>query len=417
MENYTYTDENEKLRKKLRMMKIIATSLLVFMTLVFIIFKRLQGRGLLYSSIAAFAEASMVGALADWFAVVALFRHPLGLRIIPHTAIIANNKSRIAKALSNFVVSNFFTPEIIKAKLDKISISKAVAGYLEKNRDMIVKAIVVRLPALADSFINDEKIGNFIKAQLHTKAEDISLYPLLGKSLTPLVESGYHKPIVKGLLNATYKFINENKDKTILVLGGINKTLALPFIGDLVYKKILEFLIRQTEEIDTNDEAEINKLLMSVIPKLIDDMKNSQELIEKGETLKSQILNSEVYNKAVNMLTEVIVDYKNSCFENEAKLTEKVNLLIDMTINGINNNDTLRETIDNSVIGGIESIVSQYGDRVGSLIYDTMEGWETKDMVDKLEVQVGADLQYIRINGTVIGGLAGLVIHLLSRLF
>ncbi len=417
MEKYTYTDENEKLRKKLRMMKIIATSLLVFMTLVFIIFKNLEGRGLLYSSIAAFAEASMVGALADWFAVVALFRHPLGLRIIPHTAIIANNKSRIAKALSNFVVSNFFTPEIIKAKLDKISISKAVAGFLGNNRDMIVKAIVVRLPALANSFINDEKIGNFIKAQFHTKAEDISLYPLLGKSLTPLVESGYHKPIVKGLLNATYKFINENKDKTILVLGGINKTLALPFIGDLVYRKILEFLIRQTEEIDTNDEAEINKLLMSVIPKLIDDMKNSQELIEKGETLKSQILNSEVYIKAVNMLTEVIVDYKNSYFENGAKLTEKVNLLIDMTINGINNNDTLRETIDNSVIGSIESIVSQYGDRVGSLIYDTMEGWETKDMVDKLEVQVGADLQYIRINGTVIGGLAGLVIHLLSRLF
>ncbi len=417
MEKFNYTDENEKLRRKLRMMKIIATSLLVFMTLVFIIFKRLEGRGLLYSSIAAFAEASMVGALADWFAVVALFKHPLGLRIIPHTAIIGNNKSRIAKALSNFVVSNFFTPEIIKAKLDKVSISKTVAGYVEKNREIIVKAIVVRLPALADSFINDEKIGNFIKAQLHSKAEDISLYPLLGKSLTPLVESGYHKPIVKGLLNATYKFINDNKDKTILVLGGINKTLALPFIGDLVYRKILEFLIRQTEEIDTNDEAEINKLLMSVIPKLIDDMKNSQELIEKGETLKSQILNSEVYNKAVNMLSEVIVDYKNSYFENEAKLIEKVGLLLDMIINGINNNDTMRETIDNSVIGGIESIVSQYGDRVGSLIYDTMESWETKDMVDKLEVQVGADLQYIRINGTVIGGLAGLAIHLLSLLF
>ncbi|WP_242856123.1 DUF445 domain-containing protein [Ruminiclostridium josui] len=359
----------------------------------------------------------MVGALADWFAVVALFKHPLGLRVIPHTAIIANNKSRIAKALSNFVVSNFFTPEIIKAKLDKVSISKTISDYVEKNREMIVKAIVVRLPFLADSFINDEKIGNFIKAQLYTKAEEISLYPLLGKSLTPLVESGYHKPLVKGLLNATYKFINDNKDKTILVLGGINKTLALPFIGDLVYRKILEFLIRQIEEIDTNDEAEINKLLMSVIPKLIDDMKNSQELIEKGEILKGQILNSDIYTKVVNMLTEVTVAYKNSYFENEAKLTEKVSALIDMIAVGINNNDTLRETIDNSVIGGIESIVSQYGDRIGSLIYDTMEGWETKDMVDKLEVQVGADLQYIRINGTVIGGLAGLVIHLLSQLF
>lgn len=417
MEKYSYTDENEKLRKKLKTMKIIATSLLVFMTIVFIIFRRLEGRGLLYSSIAAFAEASMVGALADWFAVVALFKHPLGLRIIPHTAIIAENKSRIAKALSNFVVSNFFTPDIIKSKLDKVSISKTVSAYVSKNREMIVKAIAVRLPYLADSFINDEKVGNYIKVQLNTKAKDICLYPLLGKSLTPLVESGYHKPIVKGILNATYKFISENKEKTILVLGGINKTLTMPFIGDLVYRKILEFLNRQTEEIDTNEEAEINKLIMSVIPKLINDMKNSQELIEKGETLKGQILDSEVYNKAVNMLTEVIVDYKNSYFENEEKLNEKVSLLIDMIISGINNNDILRETIDNSVIGGVESIVSQYGDRVGSLIYDTMEGWETKDMVDKLEVQVGADLQYIRINGTVIGGLAGLVIHLLTQLF
>lgn len=417
MEKYSYTDENEKLRKKLRTMKIIATSLLVFMTLVFIIFRRLEGRGLLYSSIAAFAEASMVGALADWFAVVALFKHPLGLRIIPHTAIIAENKSRIAKALSNFVVSNFFTPDIIKSKLDKVSISKTVSAYVAKNREMIVKAIAVRLPYLADSFINDEKVGNYIKVQLNTKAKDICLYPLLGKSLTPLVESGYHKPIVKGILNATYKFISENKEKTIFVLGGINKTLTMPFIGDLVYRKILEFLNRQTEEIDTNDEAEINKLIMSVIPKLINDMKNSQELIEKGETLKGQILDSEVYAKAVNMLTEVIVDYKNSYFENEEKLNEKVSLLIDMIISGINNNDILRDTIDNSVIGGVESIVSQYGDRVGSLIYDTMEGWETKDMVDKLEVQVGADLQYIRINGTVIGGLAGLVIHLLTQLF
>ncbi|HEX2925692.1 MAG TPA: DUF445 domain-containing protein [Ruminiclostridium sp.] len=417
MEKYTYENENDKLRKKLTSMKIIATSLLVFMTVVFIIFKRIQGRGLLYSSIAAFAEASMVGALADWFAVVALFKHPLGLRVIPHTAIIANNKSRIAKALSNFVVSNFFTPEIIKAKLDRVSISKAVAAYLNENRDTVARAIAVRLPGLADSFINDEKVRDFIHESLQKKTEEVSLYPLLGKSLSPLVESGYHKPMVKGLLNATYKFISENKEKTILVLGGINKTLAMPFIGDLVYRKILEFFIRQIDEIDTNDDAEINKLLMSVIPKLIDDMKNSQELINKGEVLKNQIINTDIYAKAVNMLTEVIIDYKNSFFKNEAELMNKVSLLIDFIVSGINNNDTLRETIDKTVIGGVESIVSQYGDRVGSLIYDTMEGWETRDMVDKLEVQVGADLQYIRINGTVIGGLAGLVIHLLSQLF
>lgn len=416
MEKYTYVNENDKLKNKLRSMKVIATSLLIFMTVVFIIFRRLENRGLFYSSIAAFAEASMVGALADWFAVVALFRHPMGIKIIPHTAIIASNKSRIARALSNFVVSNFFTPEVIKTKLDRLNVSGAISGYLVKNKEVIAGAITARLPALADSFIEDEKIESFIKEKIQKKTEDIRLYPMLGESLGPIVELGHHKPLVKGILNATYNFIHENKEKTILVLGGINKTLAMPFIGDLVYKKILDFFTRQIDEIDTNSDVEINKLLLSVLPKLMDDMKNSDALVEKGELLKAQIVESDLFNGLVKKLTEIIIDYKNSYLENDNELFNKIGTLIDLAVNYINKNDTLRKTIDNTVIGSVESIVSQYGDRVGSLIYDTMEGWETKDMVDKLEVQVGADLQYIRINGTVIGGLAGLAIHLLSQL-
>ncbi|QNU67935.1 DUF445 domain-containing protein [Ruminiclostridium herbifermentans] len=412
-----YKKEEEKLRKKLRSMRIIATSLLVFMAIVFIVFRRYEDRGLFFSSVAAFAEASMVGALADWFAVVAIFKHPLGLKIIPHTAIIQNNKQRIAKALSNFVVSNFFTPEIIKAKLDKVSISEKIFGYIQQNKSSIAKAISNKLPEIVDSVDDDTKVSELVKQQIDRKIEAVKLYPMLATILKPILEGGHHKPIVKGLLNSTYNYIGENKDKTMLVLGGINKTLTMPFIGDLVYRKILEFLYTQAEEIDTNEEVEVNKLLLSALPKLIEDMENSQELISKGELLKEQIINSELYGELQNKLVDVVLDFKNSIMTDEERLTERVSAILDKLVLIISENNRLQDSVDSAIIDTIEGIVSQYGNKVGDLIYDTMDSWETKSMVDKLEVQVGADLQYIRINGTVIGGLAGLAIHLLTVLF
>ena len=416
MDKYGTVNGEVELRKKLRSMRIIATSLLVFMTMVFVVFKRYEDNGLLYSSVVAFAEASMVGALADWFAVVALFRHPMGLKI-PHTAIIQNNKQRIAKSLSNFVVSNFFTPEIIKAKLDKVSVSQKISDYIKKNKETLSNSIAIKLPAAISSFVDDTKLEGYIKTQVNKKICEIELYPTLGAALKPALELGYHKPLVKGLLNATYNFVGENKEKTMLVLGGINKTFTMPFIGDLVYKKVLEFLARQIEDIDTDEDVEINKLLLSALPKLFDDMKNSQELIDKGELLKDQIIGSTIFDELLGKLVDVIIDYKNSILEDKEELTKKVSSILDIVIKGISENATLRENIDNAIIESAEGIVLLYGNKVGSLIYDTMDNWETKDMADKLEVQVGADLQYIRINGTIIGGLAGLAIHFLSLMF
>ncbi len=416
MDTNSYKNEEEKLRKKLRTMRIIATSLLAFMAIVFIIFKRYEDRGLLFSSIVAFAEASMVGALADWFAVVALFRYPLGIKI-PHTAIIKNNKQRIAKALSNFVVSNFFTPEIIKAKLDTVNISEKISDYIQQNNETIAKAVSNKLPDLVNSIVDDTKMEEYMKQQVGKKIDALELYPTLADVLKPVLDAGYHKPIVKGLLNSTYNFVGENKEKTMAVLGGINKTLVMPFIGDIIYKKILEFLYTQVDEIDTNEDVEVNKLLISALPKLLDNMKYSQELINKGELLKKQIINSQLYGELQNKIVDVVIEYKNTIMADEERLTESVSSILDKLVRGISENNKLQQSVDSAIIDAIEGIVSQYGNKVGDLIYDTMESWETKSMVEKIEVQVGADLQYIRINGTVIGGLAGLAIHLLTVLF
>ncbi len=417
MEKYIYKNEEINLRRKLRNMRLIATSLLVFMTVVFVIFKRVENRGLVFSSITAFAEASMVGALADWFAVVALFRHPLGLRIIPHTAIIQNNKQRIARALSNFVVSNFFTPELIKAKLNKVSVSSKISAYIISNREKLARGAASKLPTVLDAIVDDKKLEEYLEAYVHRKVDEIKLYPALAGIIGPVTEGGYHKPLVRALISVTYKYIGDNKEKTLLVLAGINKTLAMPFIGDLIYKKILDYLLIQIEALDNNEDAQINRLILSALPRLLEDMRNDEELIQKGEQLKMQLVKSEAFNEVVMRLSEAILELKNSFLENEEQLHTKVGTVLDMVVYGINTHQDFRENIDTAIIDIAEGLVALYGDKVGSLIYDTMDAWETGDMVDKLEVQVGADLQYIRINGTVIGGLAGLAIHLLSQLF
>ncbi len=417
MEKYNYRNEELKLRAKLRRMKIIATSLLAFMTVTFIIMKRFEDRGLLFSSIAAFAEASMVGALADWFAVVALFKHPLGLKIIPHTAIIQNNKQRIAKALSNFVVSNFFTPELIRSKLDNVGVSSKISTYILNNRETLSNGITSKLPVILNTVADDDKLKVYLTSAVNKKVEGIKLYPALAGVIGPVVEEGYHKPLVKALLNVTYKYIGDNKEKTLLILAGINKTLAMPFIGDLIYKKILDYLLTQIEALDKDENTEVNRLILSALPKLLEDMHSNEELIEKGEQLKNQLLASEAFNGLLDNLTDTLTELKNSFLKDESKLHSKILNILDMVSKGIDNNAGIRADIDAAVIDIAGEMVALYGDKVGSLIYDTMDSWEAEDMVDKLEVQVGADLQYIRINGTVIGGLAGLAIHLIMHQF
>lgn len=417
MEKLDYKQEELNLRVKLRNMKILATSLLAFMAVVFVVMRRYEDRGLLYSSITAFAEASMVGALADWFAVVALFKHPLGLRIIPHTAIIQNNKQRIAKALSGFVVSNFFTPELIKDKLKNMELSSRLAGYISANGEKLARGAAQKLPVLTDALVDDSRLKVYVGELINGKIRDMKLYPALAGAMEPLVEGGHHKPLVKALLTALSKYIGENKEKTLQVLAGINKTLAMPIIGDLIYKKILEFLLEQTDAMDTDDNSEINRLVLSALPKLLEDMKGDEELVQKGEELKTHLISSEGFSALVDKLGEAAAEFKNSIIKDEAKLQTGIHKALRLAAGSLDQRPELRKDIDTAVTDLTVEMVKLYGDKVGSLIYDTMDGWETKDMVDKLEVQVGADLQYIRINGTVIGGLAGLAIHLLTRVF
>ena len=153
-----------------------------------------------------------------------------------------------------------------------------------------------------------------------------------------------------------------------------------------------------------------------MLPKLFEDMRSSEELICRGEKLKNDVISSEAFSSFIEKCEAYIMDTIDSLINDEKLMNEKIELFLEYIANIISENQEIRARLDNAINNLIETVVSSYGGRIGSLIYDTMDNWETKDMVDKLEVQVGSDLQYIRINGTVIGGLAGLAIHFLSML-
>ncbi|MCX7920549.1 MAG: DUF445 domain-containing protein [Clostridia bacterium] len=400
---------------KLRKMRHIATGLLVLMALIYIVFKKFETNSLFFSAIVAFSEAAMIGALADWFAVVALFRHPLGLKWIPHTAIIPNNKDRIGESLSSFVVSNFFTDEIIKRKLNEITPSEEIIAYLSKNRDTLSESLISKFPHIIQSVFDNPQLMRLINDGLKDKLRSVKLYPLIGSTLQVLVSSGQHMPIVKELLISLHTYISENKDGTLKFLEGLNKTLAMPVIGDIVYKNILKILSKQIESIENNARSDINKLLLYSLPKLITKLKTSEDLIEKGEEFKKDMLDSDLFNSYIGSIEldikEILTHYSQNSGDS---LRNSANKIIDIFINEVLATDPAKEKIDSFIRDSITSIICRYREDIGRLICDTIKDWEKEDVANKLEAQVGSDLQYIRINGTVIGGLAGLAIHLIS---
>lgn len=390
----------------------------MLMTAIYIIFKRFEETNYLCSCIVAFSEASMIGALADWFAVVALFRYPLGLKWIPHVAIIPNNKDRIGSSISDFVVTNFFTEDIIKSKLENIELTDEFISYLHQNREKIIDRAVTAFPDILSYLFEDLKLESFIKDNINKTLENQKLYPLLGRFLEVLVSSGHHRPIIKELLVCIHNYVEDNRTETLAFIGSLNKTLALPVVGDIVYRNILKILLKQIESIENNSDSDINSLLTYSLPKLVNKLKTSETLIEKGEILKGEILESELYQ---GYLTHVLNELKNSLVsygENEEnKLRDKVGEFFDFLMTKALNADDLKDKFDLFLKKLIIKVVVKYKAEIRNLINDTINNWEGKDMANKLEAQVGADLQYIRINGTVIGGLAGLAIHLITTVF
>lgn len=412
--------------KKLKKMKALATALLVAVIVLLIYSKRQHDAGA-WGWVSAFAEAAMVGALADWFAVVALFRRPLGLPI-PHTAILPRNKARVADALAAFVRDKFLGTDALLAKLPSIDPAKRLAVWASEP-------INARLLAdrLADAstemlrFVDDTRVKNVLYHALSRRLEGLDLGLVIGKLLDILTEDNRHQLLLNEGIRRTSEWLDKPEiqqlfaDKIMLVAGTEYPKMvgALGFIGinpDELGLKLAVALVRGfnrwLHDIGDDPEHERRRAFDATVASFITRLKSDPEFREKIDTAKRELLAHPAARDYVSGIWDSLrarleADLARPDSTLRARLAEAIARFGQRVMTS----PALTDSINAHFGQAIRSLAPSIRDTIAVHIAETVRQWDDEAIANEVEASVGSDLQYIRINGTVVGGLVGVGIH------
>jgi len=408
-------------RRDLHRMRSIAGGLLLVMTLVFLVASLFISRlGFPHwhwlSYVKAFAEAAMVGGIADWFAVTALFRHPFGLPI-PHTAIIPTKKDRIAQSLGSFVENNFLTPEVLDSKLKTLELSKRVEEWLSvpDNSRVVAENIAAFIPPILDA-LDDDNVRNFIENKILQRISGEDVANVGGSILTVLTTNRKHDALFNELMRIAITLLDENKDFIRQKLKDETPWFVPQFVNNRMYHKIIANADKTFWDATKDPNHPIRLKFNSLIESFIHNLQNSPEFHAKIEEIKKELIENPVVQQ---YLQQVWGDLKNYILQNithpDSTIKAQIQKGVFTFFNNLMNDEKLRTKIPNWIHETILSLASRYRSEIGNLIATTMQKWDRQEISQKLELQVGKDLQYIRINGTLVGGLIGLILHFISN--
>ncbi|MCS6905573.1 MAG: DUF445 domain-containing protein [Bacteroidia bacterium] len=417
----TFAQYEQKQKEALRQMKSLATALLLLMVFLFFSIKYLEkifpNQEVYLQFIRAFAEAAMVGAIADWFAVTALFRRPLGLPI-PHTAIIPTKKDSIGRGLGNFVSKNFLTAEALQDKLANFEISKKIQDWLavEANSELVAEKIATFVPSILNT-LKDEEVREFIEKNIALKVSGSELAKLLGDILSILTAQNKHYEFFNEVLRVAEKLLEENKTNIRKHIREESPWLVRAFVANKVYEKIIAKAESTFEEISKDPAHPLRQKFHKATEDFIHQLRTSPELHQRLEALKDEFLSNPIVHR---YFEQVWQDLKNYIIENisdpHSAIRQQLQLRIYKFFNNLTQDEIMRKKITNWLYSAIIEVVSNYRMDIGNMIAETIKSWDKETMVNKLELQVGKDLQYIRISGTLVGGAVGFLLHLFSFL-
>lgn len=398
-------------------MKRLATGLLLLMIAIFIA-ARLGEESLPWLGyIRAFAEAAMVGALADWFAVTALFRHPLGIPI-PHTAIIPRNKDRIGESLGNFVQSNFLSPEILSEKIASWNIAEKVSQWLadDRNSTMVADKIAGAVPDILNA-LRDEDISHFIETNITSRIRAIEIAPLAGNILTTLTADNKHQELFNAALRMAAELLDGNRQFIRDKIREESPWFVPEFVDNKIYEKIITRAEQTLIDVNADPQHELRRKFHLATQEFIEKLRTSQDYKERGEQLKEELLNHPIVRQ---YFSRVWTDVKNKIIEDvndpDSSIRAQIRKAVAGFGKGLADDAAMRDKINTWIRQAALTAVSSRRAEIAALISDTVHRWDAGTVTRKMELQVGKDLQYIRINGTVVGGLVGLFIYLLSEL-
>lgn len=409
----------EQKKQNLKKHKAIATGLFILMAIIyaFMVYLSTKSSAQWIGYVEAFSEAAMVGALADWFAVTALFKYPLGLKI-PHTNLIERSKNSIGDNLGNFVTENFLTPTNIRPYIEKLNVVKFVSDWLNKSTNQIL--LQEELTAFVQKIISDledREVIDFMKVKGDEILKQFNLQEVAFSAISYVIEKEKHTEVIDLLLPKAKVYIQESD---VLIADKINEKHPVIsfFAGKKISKGVVDGVVSFIEEIENDDQHPIRYNLQENLLKIADKIKNEPAWQEKLDAIRDEFITPDRLDEYVSDLWLTIKDsVADSLVQEDSAMQKYAQKNIQKLAVNLNENVELIQKINGWIRHFLYRMIFRNVKEVETLISRTVGDWEGKELSDKLELEVGKDLQYIRVNGTLVGGLVGLIIYSLTQLF
>ena len=398
-------------RRGLRQMRLVALSLLVFAAVVFLATLRVKDEGF-WGFVNAGAEASMVGAMADWFAVTALFRHPLGIPI-PHTALIPRRKDMLAQSLQDFMGENFLREDIIRDRVLSAQISDRLANWLlEPANARRVVDEASHITTLGLQRMRDEAVAEIVEEAVIPRLREEPISPVAGSLLGEVVRDKAHYGLVDLALGEFHRWLTENPETFSRVLEERAPWWAPHQVNDVVITRVHKEVLKWVAEIRDDPQHRARIALDDLLADLADDLLHDEATMERAERLKVRILDHPQLMETVLSLWRAFRSALIAALADpEGPMRTRIQSELEKFAQRMVSEQDLRDRLDGYVADLAAFLVNRYGTELTAVISHTINRWDGKETASRVELFVGRDLQFIRINGTIVGGLVGLVIH------
>lgn len=405
--------------RELRRIKLAATLLLMSTAVLFGVARHFEPMHWAWGYVAAFAAAATVGGLADWYAVVALFRRPLGLPI-PHTAIIPSNHERIADNLGSFIESNFLAPQAVAKKLGEVDFAAHMAAWLgDLERSAALAAFVVRMLPKALAAIDEGGLRRFLAERLQTELQKIEIAPLAAGLLGTITAKGQHRRLLDELLGVLEKFLT-NEDALKALRQKIRQELPAVFklyrADAYLLRKIVASAIAFIEEARQDPDHPVRGEFDRFAKSFVERLASSRSFARRAETLKNELLaRPEVASLAGHAWDGLRSFLERDAGSGDSLIQRELEAMLVDVGGQLARDPAIRAEINRGMVEVLGEFVQSQKSGVGRFIADQVKSWDIDVLIARVELTVGRDLQYIRFNGALIGGLAGLALHALEQ--
>ena len=400
----------------LRRMKTVATGLLAIMAVIFLIAFALQEQYPWLQYVRAAAEGGMVGALADWFAVTALFKYPMGLKI-PHTAIIPRKKDQIGTSLGQFVEENFLSESVVQQKLSSLGLAQRAGAWLSRpegaDRVAVEGAALIRG---AFTVLDDDAVQKVIESMVRKHVVDPPWGPPVGRMAERVFEEGHHHRLIDLLVDRAAEWVDGNYDVVSRVVSQRSPTWVPHFVDGLVGDKVYVEFLKFVRAVQADPQHDVRLSIDKYLKDLAQDLQHDPVIIAKAEEIKAGILDDprlhDVAARAWSTIKTALLEAVN---DPDSELTRNFKAAVRDFGRRLTTDEDLAGKINRWISDGAGYLVRTYRSDIAGIISETVERWDAEETSRKIELQVGKDLQFIRINGTVVGALAGLGIFSLAH--